>query len=530
MTLMRVSRFGNLRYYISTALWIALIWLSISPAGPAGADKAAQGSADPVIAAAGDIACDPDSESFNDGEGNPNSCRQKYTSDLLVNADLAAVLPLGDVQYHCGGYDAFMQSYHPSWGRVRAISRPVVGNHEYLTFGGTDCTNENAGAAGYFQYFGEAAGDPSQGYYSYDIGAWHLIALNSNCEDAGGCNVGSPQIRWLLKDLAASRNLCTLAYWHIPLFSSGGRTATNTRVMWEILYNHSVEVILTGHDHIYERFAPQRADGTLDVERGIRQFVVGTGGSNHTELEYLAANSEVRHTGTYGVLMMTLRQASYEWRFVPEEGGTFSDSGIADCHGNIPAGTPEPTTTPVFTETPLPRPATTAFTFAPAADAYVSKTKPGLNFGASNMLRVYGGPLGASYLRFDVQGLPGTVARATLRLYAHNPSNAGYQVRSMSDPAWSESTITYGNAPPLGDLITHSEPFDAKQWTSADLTSLVRGNGAYDIVLISFDGTPLSLASSEAIAPYRPQLVVEVLDGSGSAPGTPTLDVIDRVE
>ena len=262
-----------------------------------------------MIAAAGDIACDPASTNFNNGEGNPSSCRQKYTSDLLMDADLAAVLPLGDVQYECGGYQAFLQSYDPSWGRVKSISRPVVGNHEYLTSDGTDCTSYNEGAAGYFRYFGSAAGDPSQGYYSYDIGAWHLIALNSNCGDAGGCGDGSPQAMWLAADLATHPNLCTLAYWHIPLFSSGGRTAINTQLIWQILYNNDVDVVLNGHDHIYERFAPQTPDGTLDTDRGIWEFVVGTGGANLTEIETIASNSEVRNNDTYGVLKLTLHPA-----------------------------------------------------------------------------------------------------------------------------------------------------------------------------------------------------------------------------
>src|SRR4029078_8764185 len=131
--------------------------------------------------------------SFNSGSGNATACRQKYTSDLLVHAGLAAVLALGDTQYNCGGYQAFLQSYNLSWGRVKSITRPVVGNHEYLTSGGTDCNSGNSGAAGYSNYFGSAAGNPGQGYYSYDIGSWHLIALNSNCSSAGGCGSSSPQ-------------------------------------------------------------------------------------------------------------------------------------------------------------------------------------------------------------------------------------------------------------------------------------------------------------------------------------------------
>src|SRR5215212_10069128 len=531
---MRVLGFSNPGYCLSIALLTGLLWISLGPAASAGTLDVALAASDPVIAAAGDIACDPTSTSFNGGAGNQVSCRQQYTSDLLVDADLAAVLPLGDVQYYCGGYRAFIQSYEQSWGRVKSISHPVVGNHEYLTYGGTDCASDNVGAEGYFKYFGEAAGEPSQGYYSYDISAWHLIALNSNCGDADGCSSDSPQGRWLTADLAKHRNLCTLAYWHIPLFSSGGRAANNTQVIWQILYNHDVDVILNGHDHIYERFAPQAPDGTLDTERGIREFVVGTGGANLTEIESIAANSEVLNNDTFGILKLTLHPASYDWQFVPETGNIFRDSGTEKCHGEPPVGTPPSALTqmvPAPTQTASPTPATTAFTFAPSADAYTSKPKPASNFGASNMLRLYGGPLGASYLRFDVDNLPSTVVRATLRLYANNPSISGYQVRAVANNAWNESTITYGNAPPIGDLITVSEPFEARQWTSVDLTSMVKGNGTYNIVLITFNATPFSLASRDAIPLYRPQLVVDVLAGSTTSPAaTQTLDGTDFLE
>jgi len=290
-------------------------------------------ASDPVIAAAGDIACDPTNSNFNNGNGSSGSCRQKYTSDLLINGGYAAVLPLGDNQYYCGGYQAFMQSYDLSWGRVKSITRPVVGNHEYLTSGGTGCTSANSGAAGYFQYFGAAAGNPSQGYYSYDIGAWHLIALNSNCGDAGGCSSSSPQGQWLAADLAAHPNLCTLAYWHIPLFSSGGRASSNTQSFWQTLYNSNADLILTGHDHIYERFAPQTPSGTVDTVRGIREFVVGSGGANHTSLAATAANSQVRDDTTYGILKLTLHPTSYDWQFIPEAGGSLTDSGTTNCHG-----------------------------------------------------------------------------------------------------------------------------------------------------------------------------------------------------
>jgi hypothetical protein len=360
----------------------SILFLIVSIQFAPGADKLVDGSkvalaaSDPVIAAAGDIACDPASSNFNAGNGTSGLCRQKYTSDLLVNAGLAAVLPLGDIQYYCGGYQAFLQSYELSWGRVKSISRPVVGNHEYLTTPdssgpSTGCDITNDGAAGYFNYFGTAAGNPGQGYYSYDIGAWHLIALNSNCTDAGGCSPVSPQGQWLLADLAAHPNLCTLAYWHIPLFSSGGRAELNSRDLWQILYEHDVDVILNGHDHIYERFAPQDPNGVLDTIRGIREFIVGSGGANHTSIGMIAANSEVRDTATYGVLKLTLHPTSYDWRFVHEAGKTFTDSGTEVCHGigmitntptatatltrtTTPTRTPTPTATSTRTKTPTP--------------------------------------------------------------------------------------------------------------------------------------------------------------------------------
>lgn len=321
---------------------MGLTWLLLGAAEPGNPSKVTSLTSAPVIAAAGDIACDPDHPSFNGGTGTSTSCRQQYTSDLLVDAGLAAVLPLGDVQYECGSYAAFMESYDRSWGRVKSISRPIVGNHEYLTSGAPDCTDANAGAAGYFQYFGFAAGHPSRGYYSYDLGDWHLIALNSECKDVGGCDPDSPQGKWLAADLALHPSLCTLVYWHIPLFSSGGRANDNMEPIWQMLYQHDVDVVLTGHDHIYERFAPQTAKGVLDIERGIRQFVVGTGGANHTSIEQVAANSEVRDATTYGVLRLTLEPTGYAWEFAPEEGGVFTDSGTASCHGNPPQITKRP--------------------------------------------------------------------------------------------------------------------------------------------------------------------------------------------
>jgi hemolysin type calcium-binding protein/calcineurin-like phosphoesterase family protein len=301
-------------------------WTILSPPSPS----------DPVIAAAGDIACDPAHPNFNGGNGQNGNCRQLATSNLLVGKGYEAVLPLGDNQYYCGSYAAWLASYDPSWGRVKNVTHPVVGNHEYLTHPGTlpstGCDATNAGASGYFRYFGTAAADPNKGYYSYDVGSWHLIALNSNCGDAGGCGSSSPQTRWLRADLAAHRTRCTLAYWHVPLYSSGGRAESKTSTFWQALYNTNADVVLTGHDHTYERFAPQNAQAGLDPARGIREFVVGTGGANHTSFVTTAAHSEVRNSTTYGVLELKLHAGNYDWKFIPEPGRSFSDSGTNACH------------------------------------------------------------------------------------------------------------------------------------------------------------------------------------------------------
>jgi acid phosphatase type 7 len=292
-------------------------------------------AADPVIAAAGDIACDPASGSFNAGNGTATSCRQRYTSDQLVGAGLAAVLPLGDIQYDCGGAAAYLQSYDLSWGRVKSISHPVVGNHEYGTSSGTDCDG-TGNAAGYFGYWGAAAGDPTKGYYSYNIGTWHLIALNSNCAKAGGCSAGSPQEQWLRQDLAAvaaAPTQCVLAYWHHPLFTSGEYSpgVTSVRPLFQALYDYNADVVLSGHDHNYERFAPQAPDGTYDGVRGIREFIVGTGGKSLYSPQTAIANSQVRSSSSYGVLKLTLHWSSYEWQFVPAAGSTFTDVGGEWC-------------------------------------------------------------------------------------------------------------------------------------------------------------------------------------------------------
>ncbi len=287
---------------------------------------------DVTVAAAGDIACDPGSSSFRGGQGTAKSCRQLQTANLLAGMKLDAVLTLGDTQYEDNAYEKFLQSFDLSWGKLKALIRPALGNHEYLT----------AGAAGYFQYFGRAAGEPGKGYYSYDLGAWHLIALNSECRYAGGCGAGSPQRAWLLSDLAQHRNRCTLAYWHEPRFSSGQHGGNQQlATLWNDLVAAGVDVVLAGHNHVYERFDPlgaapassEKYQDPIPDPAGIRAFVVGTGGKNHTSFAVPPLAGEVvRDDDTYGVLVLVLHAESYEWQFVPEAGATFTDSGSATCH------------------------------------------------------------------------------------------------------------------------------------------------------------------------------------------------------
>jgi len=233
------------------------------------------------------------------------------------------VFTLGDNAYPSGSASDFAKCYEPTWGRHKARTKPAPGNHEYNSSGG----------APYFAYFGAVAGDPGRGYYSYNVGAWHIVSLNSSCSSIGGCGPGSPQMQWLLADLAASPAKCTMGIWHEPIFSSGSHGSSSTmQAIWQALYNAGADVVLAGHDHIYERFAPQDSAGKADPNRGIRQIVVGTGGATLTPLGPRLANSQVSNNDTWGVLKLTLRADAYDWQFVPEAGKTFADSGSGACH------------------------------------------------------------------------------------------------------------------------------------------------------------------------------------------------------
>jgi hypothetical protein len=300
---------------------------------------------DPVVGAAGDIACDPTAPAFNGGLGTATDCRAAHTAALLDGVD--AVLPLGDDQYDCGGTAAFAQSYDPTWGVLKSITHPVPGDKDYATSGGTDCPS--VAGAGYYQYFGAAAGDPSKGYYSYDLGQWHVVALNTGpCPDNSAfCAAGSAQEQWLKQDLAANTSACTLAYYQNPRFSStasgsGGNTAYQP--IWQDLYDGGVDVVLNGDSHWYERFTPLNAAGQPDAAGGVREFIVGTGGAGLDTPGNELAISEKLNASTHGVLRLSLHGGSYDWAFAPDE-GTFTDSGSASCHAKpAPPDSVAPTT------------------------------------------------------------------------------------------------------------------------------------------------------------------------------------------
>ncbi|WP_412742443.1 metallophosphoesterase family protein [Krasilnikovia sp. MM14-A1004] len=240
----------------------------------------------------------------------------------LVAAQPGTVFTLGDNAYPDGTAADFRRCYGPGWGRFRARTRPAAGNHEYHV----------AGARPYFDYFGPAAGPRGRGYYSFNTGTWHVVVLNTNC-GVVSCRSGSAQQRWLRTDLAASGARCTVALAHHPLFTSVARhpPATATRPLVRTLRAAGVELLLTGHNHTYERFAPQDADGRSDPD-GIRAFVVGTGGAPLHTFGRRAAHSQVRNDRTYGVLRLTLSSGAYRWKFVPVPGAHFTDAGSGVCH------------------------------------------------------------------------------------------------------------------------------------------------------------------------------------------------------
>jgi calcineurin-like phosphoesterase family protein len=284
------------------------------PAQPSTSRAAGAPSHDPVLLAAGDIA-------------NCQIIAGAQATAKIIEGIPGTVAAIGDLALKDGTAEEFANCYDKTWGAFKSRTRPVPGNHEF----------HSGGATPYFKYFGAAAGDPSKGYYSYELGAWHIVALNGECKDLGGCQQGSPEEEWLRADLKSHPAACTLAYWHEPLFSSGAAHGDNPayRDLWRDLYDSNATIVLNGHDHDYERFAPQDPDGKADPARGIREFVVGTGGNHERPFAPTPQpNSEVRMTDTFGVLKLTLHPHGYDWQFIPQAGKSFHDAGTGECHGS----------------------------------------------------------------------------------------------------------------------------------------------------------------------------------------------------
>lgn len=286
----------------------------------------------PVLVGAGDIArCYP---SDNPTDITPPSLTAAEATAKLLDQIPGTVIAVGDNAYEFGSLSDYLLCYHPTWGRHKARTRPAVGNHEYLT----------PGAAGYFGYFFPQGGAPG-GYYSYNLGSWHVVVLNSMTQwtecpppktspaEGRTCVGDILQKLWLFADLRWHRQRCTAVYFHHPRFSSGRHGSQyEMQQFWDIMYANGVDVVVSGHDHLYERFAPQDPDGNSDTERGIRQFTVGTGGAELYEFTTVLPNSEVRDNSTHGVLALRLNDGGYAWEFVPVAGGSFRDSGSGVCH------------------------------------------------------------------------------------------------------------------------------------------------------------------------------------------------------
>ena len=290
----------------------------------AGAPSAAAASGDIVVAAAGDII----------GTCSGSGCDYQKVGDVIRASGATRVLALGDISNNSGAASDYTGRFQTAWGSFKSAISPVPGNHDYGT----------PNAANYFSYFGAAA-HPPNGYYSLDLGSWHVVALNSNCAKVGGCAAGSLQETWLRTDLASDTSPCTLAFWHHPRYSSG-HDGDNVfmKDLYADLYAHGADIVLSGHSHDYERFAPQDNASRLDTAHGIAQFVVGTGGAFFTGFGATKPNSLTRQNTAMGALVLTLHSGSYNWRFAPIAGASFTDSGSATCHGGGQGDQTPPTT------------------------------------------------------------------------------------------------------------------------------------------------------------------------------------------
>jgi len=451
-----------------------------------------QPNVDPIVGAAGDIACDPAAPAFESGNGTATDCRASHTVGLLKGVD--AVLPLGDIQYECGSTTAFAQSYDPTWGKMKSITHPVPGDKDYALTGGADCPT--TAGAGYYSYFGSAAGDPAKGYYSYNIGTWHVVALNTAaCPDnPASCAPGSAQDLWLQQDLAANTSQCTLAYYQNPRFAStasGSGGDPTYQQIWQDLYTGGADVVLNGDRHWYERFAPLNASGAPDSTYGVRQFIVGTGGAGLDTPGTPLATSQALNADTHGVLRMTLHNGSYDWSFVPDE-GTFTDSGTGGCHGAPPApDNAAPTTTVQCNSADC-----TGSLYAPPVTVSLSATD---NVGGS----------GVASTHYTTDGTDPSLTSPTYTAPFAISVTSTVKFRSWDNAGNVEATKTQvvqiDSAAPITSITCNSAACSSGWYGAAVTVALsATDTGGYGVASTHYttDGTDPTLASPTYTAPF----------------------------
>ncbi|HET9654430.1 MAG TPA: DNRLRE domain-containing protein [Kineosporiaceae bacterium] len=449
---------------------VALLASALTWAGAAPADAA---TGDVVLLAAGDIIGSCTSTT---------SCDYAKVSDVILGEHPDVVLALGDISNNTGSLSDYTRRFRPTWGRFQTAISPVPGNHDYGT----------ASAANYYSYFGSAAHGPA-GYYSFDVGAWHVVALNSNCAKVGGCQTGSAEETWLRADLAANTRPCTAAFWHHPRYSSGyGGDNTATADLFADLYAARADVLLSGHSHDYERFAPQDNASRANPGSGIRQFVVGTGGAFFTGFSGIEPNSQAHQNTAMGALRLTLHQGSYDWAFRPVAGRTYSDTGSATCH----RATAGPRT----------------LTFTPTDDATIDLSRPTTNLGSATRLVADHSPVNDVLLRFAVSGLSGCqVSRAVLTLTVGTSGDDGSARGGEVHPAaatWSQSTVTWDTAPAPGPTVASLGAVSAGTSYPVDVTSQVTGDGPVGLRISSSSTDGARYFSTEGSATRGPRLTV----------------------
>ena len=458
--------------------------------------NAASVAGEVVIAAAGDIAnCSLDTD--------------EATAQLLDSLAPERVLTLGDNAYSSGTDAQFAGCYHPTWGRHRAKTHPSPGNHDY----------QASGASGYFNYFGAAAGDPMKGYYAFDLGAWRFYALNSNCS-AVPCAAGSAQEQWLRADLAANPRTCTAAFMHHPRFASGvsgtRRDNPSMAALYQAFYEASGDLWLVGHNHQYERLTRLSPTGAVDLDRGIRNFVAGTGGAALYAFGPPNTGSEVR-SATHGVLKLTLREGAYDWAFVPIAGSKFTDAGTDTCGA-------------------APNPGNAAPTVNAGPDQTIALSTSATLDGTAND-DGQPNPPGAVTITWSKTSGPGAVTfgNASSVDTTASFSQAGtYVLRLTADDsalaAFDELTITVTNGGPPGSQLYFSlRAAGTVGGISAANEDIVFFDGSSSL---AFDGSDVGLASLriDAFSRLDTDTLLLSFDDPGSVPGiSGTVDDSDIV-